>query len=165
MNLQEVQNFLDNQNWIFAKSYADTFPHSYLRKTDIEDQETFVNVIKYIRKNGKVKSFYTKHYVYLEIGKYEYWDMGRPDRTTIILNRAEIDDNARYRFPMPTEEEEKMLQIKLITRDEYLTALLSKEVQTEQDKKQLEFLMNTTRRIQGGGKNIIDNAHIKVKYE
>jgi hypothetical protein len=165
MTIEEVQSFLDRQNWVFAKSYAKTFPHSYLRKTDIEEQETFVDVIKYIRRNGKVKKFYTKHYVYLEIGKYEYWDMGRPDRTTIILNRAEINDNARYRFPMPTDEEEEMLRMKLITRDEYLNALISKDFLTDQDKRQLEFLMNTTRRVEGGGKNIIDNAHIKVKYE
>jgi hypothetical protein len=165
MNIQEVESFLDNQNWIFAKSYANTFPHSYLNKNMCSDQSKFVEVIKLIRANGKTKSFYSKQYIYLEIGNFEYWDMGRPDIATIILNRAEVDDNAGYRYPLPTNHQHEELKNKLLQRDKYLSSLLSKEEKSKEEERQIIFLMDTTRRIAGGGKNIIDNSNKQIRYE
>jgi hypothetical protein len=165
MNVKEVQEYLDAQTWVRAKSYDATFPHYYINKNKSSDQRQFEEVIKFIRSNGIAKSFFKKQYLYLELGAFEYWDMGRPAMSTIILNKAPINDNARYRIPQPTEEAVRTLKSKLLERDSYLELLLSKTERTQQDQRQIDFLMNTTRRIDGGGKNIIDNFNQKVIYE
>lgn len=165
MTLQEVEHWLDKQSWTFAESYAKTFPHWYISKNTIDDKESFVSIIKYIRRNGVVKHFHSKQYIYLEVGKYEYWDMGRPDRATIILNKAIIEENKKYRYRKVNKEDEETLKKKIIQRDDYLETLLSKNTLTEFEEKHLTFLMNTTRKIHGGGKNIIDHSKINVVYE
>ena len=165
MNKQQVIDFLDKQNWIFAESYAQTYPHCYINKNKLEDKEGFVEVIQFIRRNGIVKQFYSKQYIYLEIGEYEYWDMGRPDRATIILNKAIIDDTKTYRHIKVANEDQEMLKKKIIERDDYLASLIAKNNLTDFEERHLNFLMNTTRKIEGGGKNIIDHSKINVVYE
>jgi hypothetical protein len=163
--INTVKKFLDLQNWINAKSYEASYPHFYINKNNSTDPDFFVHVIEYIRQFGIAKSFYSKQYIYLEIDGYEYWDMGRPSLTTIILNKAKINDNAKYRSPKPTLEQHITLRDKLIKRDIYLNTLLNKDFKSESDIKQIKFLLDTKRRIEGGGKNIIDNYNQKVIYE
>jgi hypothetical protein len=118
-----------------------------------------------IRDFGIVKSFYDKQYVYLELDGYEYWEMGRPIAAVQVLNRATINDEAKYRFPKPTPMQSNQLKATLLKREIEVRCLIEKQDKTQQEKSMLQFALNSERRIHGGGKNIIDNAKINIRYE
>lgn len=164
MNKTEALNFVNNANWVYAKSYSKTFPHFYTTR-DRNDEKQFEEFLYYIRENSILKKFYSKEYLYLELDGYEYWEMGRPIKAVQVLNRAKINDDAKYRFPAPPKENEAILKEKLKIRDDYVDNLLSKKEKTEKDVLQLKFLLDNKRRIHGGGKNIIDNSKLKIRYE
>lgn len=165
MNSKPWEEILNNTLWKNAVSYQNTFPHTYTTRKLFNNDKLFEDFIRIIRIYGKAKSFYKKQYIYLEIGDYEYWEMGRPIKAVQVLNKALIDDNKEYRFPAPTEDEETLLKMKLNDREIYFAGLLNKENKTDKDKRQIDFLMNSERRIYGGGKNIIDHSNINVRYE
>jgi hypothetical protein len=51
--LSKFKDFIKNNTWIFAKTYAKTAPHEYLvkRNLSIEDQKTLVEFAYFIREN------------------------------------------------------------------------------------------------------------------
>lgn len=165
MTLLEAKSWLNSQVWKNAKSYSETFPHCYIQKSSILDKGSFEQVIQIIRELGKVKRFFSKQYIYLEIDGMEYWEMGRPIRAVQVLNRAPINDSASYRYPLVLESESKKLKSKLAEREVILEGLLSKTDITNQDLRKIKFLLDSERRIHGGGKNIIDHANIPLRYE
>lgn len=100
MTLNEVKNFIDRQTWVFAKTYAKFSPHEYIVKMNLpaDEQETFIEVVKYIRANGFRLFFGNKAYTYIEVDDKMYWTMGDPIADTYILNRCNIADyTLRYR--------------------------------------------------------------------
>jgi hypothetical protein len=91
--------------------------------------------------------------------------MGRPIPCVQVLNRAasvSLIENAQEEANGYITE---TLKNKLKERELYLRNLLSKDVKSESDYRQIKFLMNTERRIHGGGHNIIDNYLQSIKYE
>ena len=164
MKIDEILLFLEKVNFKYAKSYASTFPHHYINRSDCDEKE-FEGFLKYIRENSKIKKFYSKQYLCLEIGEYEYWEMGRPIKSVQVINRALINNDANYRIPQPSKDEEILLKAKLMERDIFLESLLEKDCKTEKDEKIISFLLNSTRSIHGGGKNIIDHSKLKIRYE
>lgn len=164
MTIDEAQVWIKQQEFVYAKSYSLTFPHFYTTR-DRCDEQKFEEFISLIRNKGKLKTFHRKQYLYLEIGEYEYWEMGRPLQCVQVLNKAKINDGAMYRYPTPTHQEELLLKAKLIKRDLYLQCLLDTPDKTEDQMRQVAFLMNTTRRKDGGGKNIIDHSNQIIRYE
>lgn len=58
MNLRK---FIANQNWIFAKTYANKAPHEYICRDDVNGTDAeFVEFVNYIRENGFVANFWRK---------------------------------------------------------------------------------------------------------
>ncbi len=89
---QKFIEFVKNVSWRYAKTYAKKAPHEYVVKTylDEEEQKLFEELAIYIRENGYTKYFFSKAFIYLDIGNYSFWTYGDPIPDTIILNRAEI---------------------------------------------------------------------------
>tara|TARA_R110001632_G_scaffold38261_1_gene96366 strand:+ start:930 stop:1211 length:282 start_codon:yes stop_codon:yes gene_type:complete len=93
MTKQEVESFLcgPNTKFTFAKTMA-RIPHSWIVRNRFPDSE-FLEVMNFIKDNGYAEKFYTKEYIYYNIGEYKYWVMtdkkGFNDPTAII-NRARI---------------------------------------------------------------------------
>lgn len=164
MNFEEI-NYIKDWKYVYAKSYADTFPHYYTTRGRVCDDYKFDKFLRFIREYGKVKTFYQKQYVYLEIDGYEYWEMGRPIPAVQVINMAQINDGFAYRYPNPSSEDAAALKKKLQEREEYLKQLILKPEKTEQDNRQIKFLLNSERRIHGGGKNIIDHVNVPIRYE
>ena len=164
MTLEEAAVWVSEQEFVYAKSYAKTLPHHYTTRDrcNVEEFEAFLSLIRH---HGKLKPFYKKQYMYLELDDYEYWEMGRPLKAVQVLNRAKIDDTAHYRKVQPNQYDEEILRSKLILRDLYLSALLLVESKSEKDEREVRFLLDNQRRIHGGGKNIIDHSTIEVRYE
>lgn len=165
MIIQEAIEFLSEQEFTFAKSYADTFPHYYLQRKKSTDEEKYEKFLCLIRDRGKVYHFYTKQYVYLEIDDFVYWEVGRPIKCVQVLNKVSKQRLIELNQYEATEEITNTLKKKLQERELYLDTLLNKNVKTDQDIRQINFLMDTQRRIHGGGKNIIDNYKQQISYE
>lgn len=165
MIIEEAKKFVNSCEWVYAKSYSKTFPHFYTTRDRINNDELFEEFLNCLREHSKLKSFYSKQYLYLELDGFEYWEMGRPIKAVQVLNKAQINDAMKYRYPNPTQEEELSLKNKLKQRDIYLYNLLKKENKTERDLSHIKFLLNNERRIHGGGKNIIDHSSLPIKYQ
>ena len=86
--------FVADNNWIFAKTYADRAPHEYVVKDKLDDRyrELFPELVIYIRENGFPAFFGNKEHVYLYYDKHYYWTMGDPVEDTVIINRCRYDD-------------------------------------------------------------------------
>ena len=164
MTFREAEIWVAEQQWVWAKSYAESYPHFYTTRQLSEDESEFEDFLRLIRKEGVLKTFWKKQYLYLPIGEFEYWEMGRPIPAVQVLNKAPIDDKQKFRFPVKPWEEQTLKQT-LQTREDFLQNLLQKKTLTEIETRQLNFLMDTTRKIHGGGKNIIDNSNLKIRYE
>lgn len=165
MTLKEAEDFINSVPWVFSKEYKDTLPHYYTTRDRVNNDSLFEDFLKLVRKEGKLKTFFKKQYIYLEVNGYEYWEMGRPIKAVQVINRCQIDDEKHYRFPKATIEDEQLLKSKLLQREIYLEELLKTDLPVKAQQKQIDFLLNSTRRIHGGGKNIIDNSKLQVRYE
>ena len=91
-NIHRFRTWIAEQEWTFAKTYAETAPHEYIVRTELSDDdvEIFVDFVQYIRDNGVVERFYGRQYTYLYLDGYKYWTMGNPVSETTVLNRENL---------------------------------------------------------------------------
>ncbi len=78
---KELQLFIINSKWIFAKTYAETWPHEYIVQEQV-DKVLFDKLSDYIDSNGSPDYFYQKQMIYLEYDGHVYWHMEN------IINRC-----------------------------------------------------------------------------
>ena len=89
--LSEVlQHFISQQEWIFAKTYAETWPHEYIVEERV-DADLFAQLAHHIDTYGYTDYFYQKPVIYFEHDGYAYWHMG------IIINRCVVADTFHRR--------------------------------------------------------------------
>lgn len=165
MTIQEAKQFLLEQDFTFAKSYADTFPHYYLQRAKCTDENKYEEFLHLVREKGYVYHFFSKQYVYLEIDGFLYWEVGRPIKCVQVLNKVSKESLIKNNQYIANNGITIELKRKLKQREIYLDELFKKEIKNEKDEIQIKFLMDTQRRIHGGGKNIIDSYKIQLKYE
>lgn len=158
MTEEEFRAFIESVEWVFAKSYSETYPHSYTTRDRVGNDAYFEKFIYYARENAVLKSFYSKQYLYFELDGFEYWEMGRPLKAIQVLNKAPINDDKKYRFPAPAKEDRDILLHKLKTRDLYVKHLLSIKRNIEQEQ-ELVWLMQNQRK----SANIIDYSKKQIK--
>ena len=77
----ELLLFIEHSKWIFAKTYAETWPHEYIVQEQV-DKDLFDNLADYIDSNGSPDYFYQKQMTYLEYNGHVYWHMEN------IINRC-----------------------------------------------------------------------------
>ncbi len=73
--------FIRNTSWVFAKTYAETWPHEYIVQERV-DNDLFDKLANYIDRNGIPEYFYQKQMIYLEYDGHVYWHMEN------IINRC-----------------------------------------------------------------------------
>lgn len=95
--LEKIKNFIKDSNWIFAKTYAKTWPHEYIVR-DRVDENLFVETVKHIRENGYIGKFYKMNITYYDEDGMVYWTMGDPIETTTIINRCTKEQSYEYRL-------------------------------------------------------------------
>ncbi len=89
---ETIKKFIERQNWIFAKTYADRAPHEYLVRNKIEgSDEEFMAIVNYIRENGITMYFWEHPNKYIFIDGRQYWAMGDEKGEVIVLNRCDLD--------------------------------------------------------------------------
>jgi len=93
---QEILEFVRNESWVFAKTYAATWPHEYLVR-ERADEGLFIKLVEHIRANGYQGHFYRKEITYYDEDGQVYWTMGAPIEETIIINRCRTEQTYEYR--------------------------------------------------------------------
>ena len=92
-----LRSFIDDQDWIFAKTYAKTWPHEYIVRDQV-DKTLFAVLVEHIRANGYVGKFYKMDITYFDEDGIVYWTMGDPIEATTIINRCTKEQSYEYRL-------------------------------------------------------------------
>ena len=92
-----LRMFVAESDWIFAKTYAKTWPHEYIVREKI-DENLFLELVKHIRTQGYVGKFYNNEYIYFDDRKMVYWTMDAPIDETTIINRCDKEQTYEYRL-------------------------------------------------------------------
>ena len=103
----ELKEFIDNTNWTFAKTYADTWPHHYIVRKNVDD-DLFAKVVQHIRRFGYEGRFYKMKITYFEEDGLVYWTMGAPIDEETIINRCPKESTYEYRLKMGTLPKDKL---------------------------------------------------------
>ena len=98
----DIKEFIDSAKWTFAKTYAHTWPHHYIVKDRVDNQELFLQTVKHIRCYGHEGPFYNKEYIYFEEDGLVYWTMGAPIDETTVINRCPKENTYEYRLKTKT---------------------------------------------------------------
>lgn len=85
-----LTTFIENESWIFAKTYARTWPHEYLVEEKV-DKALFTELADHIDAFGHIENFYDKQTTYLHFNKHVYWHMEN------IINRCLLKDTYEER--------------------------------------------------------------------
>ncbi len=90
---KEVQSFLEDGKWIFAKTMPKN-PHYYILRKNYkgDDIEKFYIISSYIRKWGELEYKFGSCWRVLKLGNYKYWShpIDRMNRDVDLINRADI---------------------------------------------------------------------------
>jgi hypothetical protein len=91
MTLDEARDYVKSVNWCFAKTYLSA-PHEYtVSSWKPGSQQTMWDFARYIRDNGKVEYFFSRPFIKLTLGEYEYWTMDALIKDTVLVNRTFTD--------------------------------------------------------------------------
>ena len=98
--MDKIIEFLEKQNWIFAKTYATTAPHEYCLKEKTDDVDMYVEACRYILENGFEAHWlgkYPNKYIYAN--GHVYWTMHPIAEEVILINRSNTSDYLYNIFP------------------------------------------------------------------
>ncbi len=87
---EKFKKFIKKQDWIFAKTYAKTWPHEYIVQEQV-DNKMFLELAYHINNFGYEDYFYKTKQIYFENDGFTYWHMEN------IINRCLEKDTYRYR--------------------------------------------------------------------
>lgn len=91
---KEFEEFINQFQWTFAKTYADKAPHEYivLSKVGLIHKDEFIKIAQFIRDKGFKAYYYSREGYYYKIGENYYWTMDEKVEDTDLINRAKWDD-------------------------------------------------------------------------
>ena len=87
---EKLKNFIKEQDWIFAKTYAETWPHEYIVQERV-DNEFYLELANHIDKFGYEDYFYKSKQIYFNYDGFTYWHMDN------IINRCVERDTYHHR--------------------------------------------------------------------
>ena len=91
---ESLNDFINSQNWIFAKTMAD-IPHWYCLKSKCDDKDSWDWFVRIMDMYGVEGTFCGKTYTYLYWGEYRYWMMDPTPEECDLINRCIIPDGER----------------------------------------------------------------------
>jgi len=87
---EQLKKFVKDCNWIFAKTYATTWPHEYIVQGNVGN-ELFLTLARHVDTFGYESRFYDKKQMYYDYEGHSYWHMGN------IINRCLEADTYQQR--------------------------------------------------------------------
>ncbi len=88
---KKLKKFIENQKWIFAKTYAKTYPHEYIVQERV-DNNLYLELANHIDTFGYENFFYQKKQIYFDYNDFTYWHMEN------LINRCVIADTYHERI-------------------------------------------------------------------
>jgi hypothetical protein len=73
-----LAEFVEAAVWVFAVTYAETWPHHYIVK-DRVDNVRFLELVRHIRRHGYKSRFYNTPITYFDHDGNVYWTMVPPE--------------------------------------------------------------------------------------
>jgi hypothetical protein len=92
-----LRSFINESKWVFAKTYSKTWPHEYVVRDKV-DENNFVEFVSHIRVHGYLGKFYSNSIIYFDDSDMVYWTMGAPIEETTIINRCRKEQTYEYRL-------------------------------------------------------------------
>lgn len=92
-----LRAFVASIEWTFAKTYAETWPHEYIVRGEV-NEELFERLVRHIRLYGHEEKFYQKPITYFDEAGMVYWTMGAPISETTVINRCKKEDSYESRL-------------------------------------------------------------------
>jgi 5-methylcytosine-specific restriction enzyme subunit McrC len=94
----ELIHFVNTVDWVFATTYAETWPHHYIVKERV-DNVRFLELVRHIRRHGYKGRFYNTPITYFDHDGNVYWTMVPPEgqpgwyppEEETIINRCPAD--------------------------------------------------------------------------
>lgn len=102
---QNLREFVEDTQWTFAKTYAETWPHEYIVRERV-DEQLFVQLVRHIRAHGYEGMFYRMAITYFDEDGLVYWTMGEPIEVTTIINRCKKEQTYEHRLRCGTLPEQ-----------------------------------------------------------
>ena len=93
---KQIRDFVNRETWTCAKTMP-KWPHEYLVRERVSDEDHFVQLIKHIRAEGYEGTFYRMKITYYDEDGLTYWTMGAPIEETII-NRCRKENTYEVRL-------------------------------------------------------------------
>ena len=101
----EIKQFIDSAHWIWAKTYADSWPHHYIVKDKV-DNNLFLKFVLHIREFGEWELFYNMPLKYFEEDGIVYWTMvpkdtdpkWYPPENEDIINKCPVESTYKIRL-------------------------------------------------------------------
>jgi hypothetical protein len=91
MTPDEITSFVEGHAWRFARTMAH-IPHSYVVRKICRSELEFDRFVMHIRRHGYRQKFGRAYYTYFDWPVdgviHQFWTMGEPLFSTIIINRA-----------------------------------------------------------------------------
>ncbi len=81
----KIKFFIKNTPWIFAKTYATTWPHEYIVQDKV-DYDLFLTLANHIYTFGHEEYFYKKKMIYFDYDGHVYWHMEN------IINQCRVSE-------------------------------------------------------------------------
>jgi len=89
---EQLKQFIVDSKWVFAKTYAATWPHEYIVQEQVVN-DLFMAMAHHIDTFGYESNFYDKKQVYYDYDGRTYWHMDN------IINRC-LEADTYYRKEM-----------------------------------------------------------------
>lgn len=89
----DVRRFVDATKWTFAKTYAATWPHEYVVRTE-ENAAMILAVARHIFEFGVEGRFYSQRRKYHHEAGKVYWCMSSTPEAATLINRC--DESGTY---------------------------------------------------------------------
>jgi hypothetical protein len=86
----DVRCFVESAAWRFAKTYAATWPHEYVLRTE-ENAPLILELAQHIFEHGVEGRFYSQVRKYHHEGGKVYWSMAETPEGATLINRCDED--------------------------------------------------------------------------
>jgi hypothetical protein len=94
---EAVRQFVDSAAWIFAKTYAATWPHEYIVRKP-ENAEMLLALARHIFEHGVDGRFYSQVRKYHHENGKVYWSMDDTPESTTLVNRCNDEQTYEARL-------------------------------------------------------------------
>lgn len=89
LTIAELRAFVEESSWRFAKTMPEC-PREYTLRRNARDEAMFERFVMHIRHHGYKARYKRNLHTYFDVDEWQYWTMGAPLKSTILINRAKL---------------------------------------------------------------------------